>query len=104
MLAVEEEPSQQAPPLATITRSEWGLILVLVAIQFTHMVDFVIIMPLGKRLMAELNINESQFASIVSVYAWSAGIMSLLASFVMDRFDRKTVLLTMYAGFTISTL
>src|SRR5436190_7744004 len=104
MLAVEEEPSQQAPPLATITRSEWGLILVLVAVQFTHMVDFVIIMPLGKRLMHELSLREAQFAQIVSAYAWAAGIMSLLATFVMDRFDRKTVLLTMYAGFALSTM
>ncbi len=87
-----------------ITRAEWGLILILVAIQFTHMVDFVIIMPLGGRLMKELSISPDQFAQIVSAYAWAAGVASLLASFVMDRFDRKTVLLAMYAGFTLSTL
>ncbi len=89
---------------AKITRAEWGLILVLVAIQFTHMVDFVIIMPLGGRLMTELSLNPSQFGHIVSAYAWAAGIASLIASFVMDRFDRKTVLLAMYAGFSLSTL
>jgi predicted MFS family arabinose efflux permease len=80
------------------------VILVLVAIQFTHMVDFVIIMPLGGRLMTELSLTAPQFAQIVSAYAWAAGIASLLASFVMDRFDRKAVLLTMYAGFALSTL
>jgi len=89
---------------ARISRSEWGLIFVLVAIQFTHMVDFVIIMPLGGRLMRELSLNESQFAHVVSSYAWAAGITSLLASFVMDRFDRKSVLIIMYAGFAVSTL
>lgn len=68
------------------------------------MVDFVIIMPLGGRLMSELSLSAPQFAQIVSAYAWAAGIASLLASFVMDRFDRKTVLLTMYAGFAFSTL
>jgi predicted MFS family arabinose efflux permease len=87
-----------------ITPTEWGIILILMAIQFTHMVDFVIIMPLGGRLMRELSLNEAQFAHVVSFYAWAAGIASLLASFVMDRFDRKAVLLTMYAGFTISTI
>jgi predicted MFS family arabinose efflux permease len=96
--------SEGSPSPATVTRAEWGLILVLVAVQFTHMVDFVIIMPLGGRLMAELKLDPSQFAQIVSAYAWAAGIASLLASFVMDRFDRKTVLLTMYAGFGLSTL
>jgi len=89
---------------AHITRAEWELILLLVAIQFTHMVDFVIIMPLGGRLMSELSLSAPQFAQIVSAYAWAAGIASLLASFVMDRFDRKTVLLAMYAGFALSTL
>lgn len=104
MSASAEPAPQSLPPPARISRAEWGLILILVAIQFTHMVDFVIIMPLGGRLMRELNLTEAQFAHIVSAYAWAAGIASLLASFVMDRFDRKSVLLTMYAGFTLSTL
>src|SRR5215218_2465268 len=97
-------PTRSPQPPAQITRAERGLILVLVAIQFTHMVDFVIIMPLGGRLMDELSLNPEQFSYIVSAYAWAAGIASLLASFVMDRFDRKAVLVTMYAGFTVSTL
>ena len=71
MPAVEEPTSPTALPHAVITRSEWGLILILVAIQFTHMVDFVIIMPLGGRLMKELDLGESQFAQIVSAYAWA---------------------------------
>ncbi len=104
MAVSDESASLPLPPSARITRAEWGLIFVLVAIQFTHMVDFVIIMPLGGRLMRELALTEAQFAHIVSAYAWAAGIASLLAGFVMDRFDRKTVLLAMYAGFTLSTL
>jgi predicted MFS family arabinose efflux permease len=89
------------PPL---TRSEWGLLLVLVAVQFTHMVDFVIIMPLGHRLQHELDINPEQFGSVVAAYAWGAMVASLLAGFVMDRFDRRPTLLTLYGGFAVSTL
>jgi predicted MFS family arabinose efflux permease len=99
------EPS--APPAPTTSRmtlAEWELILVLVAIQFTHMVDFVIVMPLGDRLRNELGLAPEEFGAVVAAYAWAAGIASLLASFVMDRFDRRTVLLTMYAGFGLSTL
>lgn len=92
---------KQSPPL---TRAEWTLILVLVAIQFTHVVDFVIILPLGGRLINELHLTERQFGYIVAVYAWAAGIATLLASFVMDRLDRRTVLISMYAGFGLSTL
>jgi predicted MFS family arabinose efflux permease len=90
--------------LAKISRSEWVLIIALMAVQFTHMVDFVIIMPLGDRLMKELKITTEQFGFIVSTYAIAAGLASLVASLAMDRFDRKSVLLTMYAGFGISTL
>ncbi|QDU21180.1 MFS transporter [Urbifossiella limnaea] len=90
-----------APPL---TRSEWGLLLVLVAVQFTHMVDFVIIMPLGHRLQQELGIDPAQFGSVVAAYAWAAGIASLVAASVIDRFDRRTALLALYGGFAVSTL
>jgi predicted MFS family arabinose efflux permease len=98
------EASASPPHRARITRGEWALILVLVAIHFTHMVDFVIIMPLGGRLMRELELTPGQFGNVVSAYAWAAGLASLFASLVMDRFDRRTVLLTMYGGFGLSTL
>lgn len=97
-------PAARKPEIPRITRGEWALILVLVAIHFTHMVDFVIIMPLGKRLMDDFQITAPQFAWIISSYLLAAGFASLLATLVMDRFDRKSVLLTMYAGFGISTL
>jgi predicted MFS family arabinose efflux permease len=103
-MPVSEESPAAPRPVAEITLAEWGLILILVAIQFTHMVDFVIIMPLGDRLKRELVLTDWQFAQIVSAYALAACVASLLASFVMDRFDRKKVLLAMYAGFTLSTL
>jgi predicted MFS family arabinose efflux permease len=92
------------PPAPPLTRGEWGLLLVLVAVQFTHMVDFVIIIPLGDRLQRELAIGPKEFGYVVAAYAWAAGIASLLASSVIDRYDRRTVLLTLYAGFTLSTL
>lgn len=80
------------------------LLLILAAVNFTHMVDFVIIMPLGQRLMTEFAISPNQFGHIVSVYGYAAAVASILASFVVDRFDRKRVLATMYAGFAASTL
>ena len=86
------------------TRQDWALMLTLAAIQFTHMVDFVIIMPLGDSFMAELGINPQQFGYIVSAYGLSAALASLLGSFVVDRFDRKRVLVSVYAGFAVSTL
>ena len=93
-----------APPTAALTRSEWGLIVLLAAIQFTHLVDFVIIMPLGDRLMRELSLTTHQFGHVVSAYGFAAAAAGILAAFVIDRFDRRRVILAMYAGFTVSTL
>src|SRR5690349_21217500 len=103
-MAAPSEPSSMKLPPPRITRGEWALIVVLMAIHFTHMVDFVILMPLGNRLMNELDISPVKFGWLVSAYSLSAGLASLIATFVMDRFDRKAMLLKMYGGFAFSTL
>jgi predicted MFS family arabinose efflux permease len=61
-------------------------------------------MPLGDRFRRELSVTPDQVGLIVAVYAWAAAVASLLASFVKDRFDRRPALLTLYAGFAVSTL
>ena len=91
-------------PSSKFTRADWTLVAVLAAVQFTHMVDFVIIMPLGKRLMTEFEINDAQFSYIIGAYGLAAGVASLLASLVFDRFDRKLVLGVSYGGFVLATL
>ena len=80
------------------------LLFVLAAIQFTTIVDFVIIMPLGPQYMRVFEIGPSQFGNIVSSYAISAGISGIVAGFFLDRFDRKWALLTLYFGFAVGTL
>ncbi len=87
-----------------ITRAEWALIVLLASVNFTHILDFVIIMPLGKQLISELKISPAQFAHIVSAYGLAACVAGVLAATVVDRFDRRTVLLVNYAGFAVSTL
>ncbi len=87
-----------------LTRSEWLLLLVLAAVQFTHSMDFMVMMPLGPQCRQELNINPQQFAMVVSSYGFSAALAGLLAAFCIDRFDRKITLLVLYAGLTTGTL
>jgi predicted MFS family arabinose efflux permease len=87
-----------------ISRSEWRLIFVLFAIQFTHTVDFVIMIPLGPQFTTSLGISPTQFNFLVGIYGFAAAIGSLLTATFLDRFDRKRCLLFLYAGFTISTL
>ena len=76
----------------------------LAAVQFTVAVDFVIMMPLGPQLMRIFGIDTPAFNFAVSAYAGAAGVSGLGAAFFLDRFDRKTALLMIYAGFTIGTL
>src|SRR5439155_25827979 len=84
--------------------SERLLLLSLAAIQFTTVVDFIIIMPLGPQYMRVFSISPAQFGIIVSSYAISAGISGTAAGFFLDRFDRKRALLGLYTGFTVGTL
>jgi predicted MFS family arabinose efflux permease len=73
-------------------------------LQFTVILDFMIISPLGAMLMPELAITPAQFGLVVSSYAFSAGIAGLLAAGFADRFDRKKLLLVFYCGFMLGTL
>src|SRR5438874_5230632 len=86
------------------TIHEGWLLGVLAAIQFTAVLDFMIIMPLGPQYMRVFNINPQQFGLIVSAYAIAAGISGIVAGFFVDRFDRKRALMTLFSGFTLGTL
>jgi len=79
------------------------LLLALAAVNFTHIMDFMIMMPLGPQLMELLKINPQQFSLAVSAYAITAGISSFISAFFVDRFDRKKVLLFAYVGFLFGT-
>ncbi len=92
-------------PAAKLPRSNERLLLfILAAVQFTHMVDFMIMMPLGPQFMRAFQITPTQFGFLVSSYLFSAGVMGFAAGFFMDKFDRKRALLFFYSGFIVGTL
>lgn len=80
------------------------LLWTLAAINFIHIVDFMILMPLGPQLMRLFEISPSEFGLLVSSYTFSAGISSFFGAFFLDRFDRKKILFWVYVGFTVATL
>ncbi len=84
--------------------SEKRLLLLLAAVQFTHIMDFMIMMPLGPQLMRELGISPRQFGGLISSFALTAGIVGLAVAPFTDRFDRRKLLLFCYAGFALGTL
>lgn len=89
---------------ATSEFRESRLLILLAAIQVTHIMDFMVMMPLGPQLMRVLHVTPHDFGLLVSAYTFGAAASGFFAAFHIDRFDRKTALLGIYAGFTVTTL
>lgn len=84
--------------------NERFLLFLLAAIQFTNIVDFMIMMPMGDILKKSLEISPSQYGWLVSSYGLAAGATAFLGVFYLDNLDRKKALLSAYLGFMIATL
>ena len=87
----------------TPIRERW-LLLTLAGIQFTHILDFMVMMPLGPQFTKVFDISDAQFGALVSAYTFAAGLSGLLASAYLDMFDRKRLLLVLYGAFTVATM
>ncbi|MEL6636017.1 MAG: MFS transporter [Bacteroidota bacterium] len=85
-------------------KNEKLLLFILAVVQFAHIIDFMIIMPLGAQFMELFQISPQQFSLIVSSYAIAAFVTSLVGALYLDRFDRKKALLFLFFGFAVSTL
>src|SRR6187431_3307907 len=93
-----------APEKSTFSKYQIFIIVILAILQFSVILDFMVLSPLGAILLPALNITTRQFGLVVSAYAFSAGASGLLAAGFADRFDRKRLLLFFYAGFLLGTL
>src|SRR5712691_4501769 len=93
---------EKALPLK-FSRYQSFLVALLAFLQFSIVLDFMIISPLGAIIMPDLDISPQRFAEIVSAYAFSAGVSGFLAAGFADRFDRKRFLLFFYSGFIVGT-
>src|ERR1700729_3625596 len=91
-------------PAEKFTRYQVAVVAILAFLQFTVILDFMILSPLGAMLMQELHVSPAQFGLVVSAYAFSAAISGLIAACFADRFDRKKLLLFFYSGFVLGTV
>lgn len=83
---------------------ERQLIWLLALVQFTIIMDFMVMMPLGPQIMSAFKVTPAAFAGAVSVYSWCSGLSGLLAATYIDRFDRRRLLLVIYALFALSNV
>jgi predicted MFS family arabinose efflux permease len=93
-----------APANVRFSGYQKTVIAILGFLQFTIILDFMIISPLGAIVMPTLHISPQQFGFAVSSYAFSACVSGFLAAGFADRFDRKRLLLFFYFGFMLGTL
>ncbi|MBL7901465.1 MAG: MFS transporter [Bacteroidia bacterium] len=100
----EDNSAPEKPALKPFTSYQVFVVVILALLQFTVVLDFMILSPLGDILMKTLDLSPSRFGSVVSAYAISAGISGILAAGFADKFDRKKMLLFFYTGFVIGTL
>jgi predicted MFS family arabinose efflux permease len=86
------------------TRNEQFLLGSLAGGKFTHIIDFMVLMPLGPQLMRTFGISTQQFGFLVASYTISAGIALMASAFFIDRLPRKPALMIAYSGFILGTL
>jgi predicted MFS family arabinose efflux permease len=91
-------------PQTLTPRRELWLLFTLAGIQFTHILDFMIMMPLGPLFTRIFEISDAQFGLLVSAYTFAAGASGLVAATYVDKFGRKRLLLVLYALFALATL
>jgi MFS transporter, DHA1 family, inner membrane transport protein len=88
----------------SMTTKERIILGLLSALNFTHILDFMIMMPLGAYLMPYFQISPLQFSLLVSAYTISAGVSGFAAAFFVDNYDRKKILIAAYALFLLGTI
>lgn len=97
------EPTKESSITLPFTRYQMMVVIILAITQFTVILDFMIMSPLGDILMKSMHLIPSEFGLAVSAYAFSAGISGFLTAGFSDKFDRKKLLLFFYVGFIIGT-
>src|SRR5262245_42988162 len=87
-----------------LNAEERSAVALLSFLQFSVILDFMVLSPMAPMLMEALNISPSQFAILVSAYGFSAAISGVITASFADRFDRKKLLLLFYSGFIFGTI
>ncbi len=87
-----------------MTNKERIIVFLLAALNFSHILDFMIMMPLGNYLMPYFKISPREFSLLIASYPMSAFLSGIVMAFFADRFERKKLLLITFTGFIIGTI
>ncbi len=90
--------------LSPLPARERALLWLFAGIQFSHIVDFMIMMPLGPQIMREFSVGPTAFSTLVAAYSVSAAVSGLVAAGLVDRIEHKRLLLILFGLFALATL
>jgi predicted MFS family arabinose efflux permease len=83
--------------------SERLVVLLIAAVHFINILDFMIVMPLGPDFALELGIATHHIGLIAGSYTAAAAVSGVAGSFFLDRFDRRKALAVSMFGLVIGT-
>ena len=83
--------------------NETRLVSLVALIQFIFVVEFMMVAPLGPDFSLALNADNADIGLVVSSYTVAAAIASILLAKILDRFDRKLVIMFFLGGLSLST-
>ena len=81
------QPVQAADPRTAV--SERVIVLLIGAVQFVNILDFVMVMPMGPDFAVALHIPSSKLGWIGGAYTAAAAVSGLVGSLFLDRFDAR---------------
>ncbi len=87
----------------TLTPKRWGIVLLISAVQFINILDFVMVMPLGPDFAAAFGVSEALLGYVGGAYTAAACVSGLAGSFFLDLFDRRKALAVAMLGLVVGT-
>ncbi|MFN8284061.1 MAG: MFS transporter [Chitinophagales bacterium] len=91
-------------PNPKIKANEYQIVFLLAFVSFICSTDSMLLMPLGEIIMKTYKVTPTVSTLVISVYSLFAGISGFLSTSIMDRFDRKRLLIGTFIGFSVGTL
>jgi len=89
--------------MSSPNRRELAVVLLVAAVQFVNILDFVMVMPMGPDFAAALGIPSSRLGLIGGSYTAAAAVAGLVGSLFLDRFDRRPALGVAMLGLVLGT-
>lgn len=84
--------------------NEFLLVFLLAFVGYLASLDSMLLMPLIKEVMHTFQVTPFKSTLLVSAYSLAAFLSGIFSAGIMDKFDRKKLLIYTFIGFTVGTM